>query len=168
MDHFDDQYLGDATEPLGLPFDEETNFFHPEEVHDGEDFQAAQQQEESIYTDDPVRVYLHQTVTLMVRSRRQDTGRQNDPFIPLLRLQDGTRSLHFGVRAVGQLPGRHANLYPPSLQEAPIPIIASKRLNVKSEFARLLLGCQLCEKVACKYINSFVVPLFLPKYYLCS
>lgn len=83
MDHFDDQYLGDATEPLGLPFDEEQNFFHPEEVHDGEDFQAAQQQEESIYTDDPVRVYLREmgAVPLLTRegevnlARRMERGK---------------------------------------------------------------------------------------------
>jgi RNA polymerase primary sigma factor len=83
MDHFDDQYLGDSTEPLGLPFDEETNFFHPEEVHDGEDFQAAQQQEESIYTDDPVRVYLREmgAVPLLTRegevnlARRMERGK---------------------------------------------------------------------------------------------
>src|SRR5262245_18493749 len=83
MDHFDDQYLGDSTEPLGLPFDEETNFFHPEESHDGEDFQAAQQQEESIYTDDPVRVYLREmgAVPLLTRegevnlARRMERGK---------------------------------------------------------------------------------------------
>ena len=83
MDHFDDQYLGDSTEPLGLPFDEETNFFHPEEVHDGEDFQAAAQQEESIYTDDPVRVYLREmgAVPLLTRegevnlARRMERGK---------------------------------------------------------------------------------------------
>ncbi len=69
MDQFEDQYLGDAHEPLSLPFDEETPFFHPEEVHDGEDFPAAQQQEESIYTDDPVRVYLREmgAVPLLTR-----------------------------------------------------------------------------------------------------
>jgi RNA polymerase primary sigma factor len=83
MDHFDDQYLGDSTEPLGLPFDEETNFFHPEEVHDSEDFQAQQQQEESIYTDDPVRVYLREmgAVPLLTRegevnlARRMERGK---------------------------------------------------------------------------------------------
>src|SRR6187402_2185397 len=78
MDHFDDQYLGDSTEPLGLPFDEETNFFHPEEVHDGEDFQAAQQQEESIYTDDPVRVYLREmgAVPLLTREGEVNLARK--------------------------------------------------------------------------------------------
>ena len=46
MDHFEDQFLTDAAEPLGLPFDEEANFFHPEEVHEGEEFQATQHVEE--------------------------------------------------------------------------------------------------------------------------
>jgi len=32
VDHFEDQFLADSTEALGLPFDEETNYFHPEDV----------------------------------------------------------------------------------------------------------------------------------------
>jgi len=32
VDQFEDQFLTDSHEPLGIPFDEETNFFHPEEV----------------------------------------------------------------------------------------------------------------------------------------
>ena len=69
MDHFEDQFLTDATEPLGLPFDEEANFFHPEDVHEAEDFHGAQPVEESIYTDDPVRVYLREmgAVPLLTR-----------------------------------------------------------------------------------------------------
>ncbi len=78
MDQFEEQYLGDAHEPLGLPFDEETPFFNPEEVHDGEDFQAAQPQEESIYTDDPVRVYLREmgAVPLLTREGEVDLARK--------------------------------------------------------------------------------------------
>ena len=67
MDHFEDQFSTDASEPLGLPFDEEANFFHPEEVHDGVDFPASQQVEESIYTDDPVRVYLREMGSVPLR-----------------------------------------------------------------------------------------------------
>ena len=70
MDHFEDQYLTDATEPLGIPFDEDTAYFHPEEAQDAEgDPQANQQVEESIYTDDPVRVYLREmgAVPLLTR-----------------------------------------------------------------------------------------------------
>ncbi len=68
MDQFEDQYLAEGREPLGLPFDEESNFFHPEEVQD-EEFHGAQQVEESIYTDDPVRVYLREmgSVPLLTR-----------------------------------------------------------------------------------------------------
>ena len=82
MDQFEDQFLTDTHEPLGIPFDEESNFFHPEEVQD-EDFPAAQQAEESIYTDDPVRVYLREmgAVPLLTRegevnlARRMERGK---------------------------------------------------------------------------------------------
>ena len=77
MDHFEDQFLPDSHEPLGLPFDEEANFFHPEETHD-EDFHAVQQVEESIYTDDPVRVYLREmgSVPLLTREGEVDLARR--------------------------------------------------------------------------------------------
>jgi RNA polymerase primary sigma factor len=77
LDQFEDQYLGDAHEPLGLPFDEDSPFFHPEEVHDGDEFQP-QQQEESIYTDDPVRVYLREmgAVPLLTREGEVDLARK--------------------------------------------------------------------------------------------
>src|ERR1700744_4565808 len=83
VDHFEDQFLGEGHEPLGLPFDEEASFFHPEEVHDGEEFAAAHQAEESIYTDDPVRVYLREmgAVPLLTRegevnlARRMERGK---------------------------------------------------------------------------------------------
>jgi RNA polymerase primary sigma factor len=67
VDSFEDQYIGDAAEPLGIPFDDDTAFFHPEE-QDTEDSQAAPV-EESIYTDDPVRVYLREmgSVPLLTR-----------------------------------------------------------------------------------------------------
>jgi RNA polymerase primary sigma factor len=68
VDHFEDQYIGDATEPLGIPFDDDTAFFHPEE-QDTDDPQAGPPVEESIYTDDPVRVYLREmgAVPLLTR-----------------------------------------------------------------------------------------------------
>ncbi|MBV9399130.1 MAG: RNA polymerase sigma factor RpoD [Bryobacterales bacterium] len=80
MDHFEEF---DGHEPLGLPFDEEANFFHPEEAHEGEDFVAAHPVEESIYTDDPVRVYLREmgAVPLLTRegevnlARRMERGK---------------------------------------------------------------------------------------------
>ena len=77
MDQFEDQFLADSHEPLGLPFDEEANFFHPEEVHDDE-FQGQQPPEESIYTDDPVRVYLREmgAVPLLTREGEVDLARK--------------------------------------------------------------------------------------------
>src|SRR5713226_8711088 len=100
VDHFEDQFLTDSHEPLGIPFDEESNFFHPEEVQD-EEFPAAQQAEESIYTDDPVRVYLREmgAVPLLTRegevnlARRMERGK--------LRMQKAiSRSALVQLRAV--------------------------------------------------------------------
>ncbi len=78
MDHFEDQFLTDTHEPLGLPFDEEANFFHPEEVQDVDEFHSAQPVEESIYTDDPVRVYLREmgAVPLLTREGEVDLARK--------------------------------------------------------------------------------------------
>src|SRR6202158_3947952 len=83
LDQFEDQSEGPSQEPLGLPFDEEGGFFHPEEVHDSEEFAAAHPVEESIYTDDPVRVYLREmgAVPLLTRegevnlARRMERGK---------------------------------------------------------------------------------------------
>jgi RNA polymerase primary sigma factor len=101
VDHFEDQFLGEGHEPIGLPFDEEANFFHPEETHDGEEFAAAHPVEESIYTDDPVRVYLREmgAVPLLTRegevnlARRMERGK--------LRMQKAiSRSAIVQLRAV--------------------------------------------------------------------
>jgi RNA polymerase primary sigma factor len=101
VDHFEDQFLGEGHEPLGSPFDEEANFFHPEESHDGEEFAAAHPVEESIYTDDPVRVYLREmgAVPLLTRegevnlARRMERGK--------LRMQKAiSRSALVQLRAV--------------------------------------------------------------------
>src|SRR5580692_6787347 len=101
VDELEDQFLGEGREPLGLPFDEEANFFHPEETHDGEDFPAAHAPEESIYTDDPVRVYLREmgAVPLLTRegevnlARRMERGK--------LRMQKAiSRSALVQLRAV--------------------------------------------------------------------
>jgi RNA polymerase primary sigma factor len=77
VDQFEDQYLAEGHEPLGLPFDEDANFFHPEEVQD-EEFHGAQQVEESIYTDDPVRVYLREmgSVPLLTREGEVNLARK--------------------------------------------------------------------------------------------
>ena len=73
-----EELLTDTREPLGIPFDEEPSFFHPEEVQEGEDFQAAAPVEESIYTDDPVRVYLREmgAVPLLTREGEVDLARR--------------------------------------------------------------------------------------------
>jgi len=78
VDQFEDQFLADSHEPLGLPFDEEASFFHPEEVAEGDEFQSSQQVEESIYTDDPVRVYLREmgAVPLLTRDGEVDLARK--------------------------------------------------------------------------------------------
>src|ERR671933_801139 len=77
MDHFEEQYLNDASEPLGIPFDDDTTFFHPEE-QDSDDPQANQHVEESIYTDDPVRVYLREmgSVPLLTREGEVSLARK--------------------------------------------------------------------------------------------
>src|SRR5947208_2626065 len=75
MDPDDDQFLHEA--PLGINFDEEaTKFFDPEAEAD---FLHPQQQvEESIYTDDPVRVYLREmgAVPLLTREGEVDLARK--------------------------------------------------------------------------------------------
>ncbi len=78
MDQFEDQYLGDSHEPLSLPFDEDSHFFHPEEVHDVDEFPSAPAVEESIYTDDPVRVYLREmgAVPLLTREGEVNLARK--------------------------------------------------------------------------------------------
>ncbi|MBK9166464.1 MAG: RNA polymerase sigma factor RpoD [Bryobacterales bacterium] len=76
MDHFDDHLLGDAREPLGLNFEEDAKFFDA----DAADVEFLQQPvvEESIYTDDPVRVYLREmgAVPLLTREGEVDLARR--------------------------------------------------------------------------------------------
>ncbi len=99
MDQFEDQFLAESHEPLALPFDEDAGFFHAEEAPE-EEF-PAQQAEESIYTDDPVRVYLREmgAVPLLTRegevnlARRMERGK--------LRMQKSiSRSAIVQLRAV--------------------------------------------------------------------
>ncbi|MDZ7638229.1 MAG: RNA polymerase sigma factor RpoD [Bryobacterales bacterium] len=68
MDQFEDQYLNETHTHLSLSFDEEEKFFDAEASDDGEESSAAPV-EESIYTDDPVRVYLREmgSVPLLTR-----------------------------------------------------------------------------------------------------
>jgi RNA polymerase primary sigma factor len=75
VDQFEDQFLTDSHEPLALPFDEEAAKFFDAEA---EDFHSVQQAEESIYTDDPVRVYLREmgAVPLLTREGEVDLARR--------------------------------------------------------------------------------------------
>jgi RNA polymerase primary sigma factor len=77
VDQFEDQFLAETPESLGLSFDEETKFFDPEAAHEA-DFLHPQPVEESIYTDDPVRVYLREmgAVPLLTREGEVDLARR--------------------------------------------------------------------------------------------
>ncbi len=82
MDQFEDQFLSETHTHLTLSFDEEEKFFDADAAEDGED-SAAAPVEESIYTDDPVRVYLREmgSVPLLTRegevrlARRMERGK---------------------------------------------------------------------------------------------
>ncbi len=79
MDHFDDHFLGETHEPLGINFDEEaTKFFESDVAHDADFLHPQQVVEESIYTDDPVRVYLREmgAVPLLTREGEVDLARR--------------------------------------------------------------------------------------------
>ncbi len=80
MDHFDDQFLSDSHEPLGLNFDEDASKFFGETdvAHDADFLHPQQVVEESIYTDDPVRVYLREmgAVPLLTREGEVDLARR--------------------------------------------------------------------------------------------
>src|SRR6201995_952563 len=81
MDHFDDQFLAES--PLGINFDEDPKFFDPEAAQESDFLHPQQPVEESIYTDDPVRVYLREmgAVPLLTRegevnlARRMERGK---------------------------------------------------------------------------------------------
>jgi RNA polymerase primary sigma factor len=68
VDQYDDQLIGETPDPISLPFDEEPNFFQADEA-EADEPEAAAAPEESIYTDDPVRVYLREmgAVPLLTR-----------------------------------------------------------------------------------------------------
>ena len=77
MDQFEDQFLAESPEALGLTFEEDAKFFEGDGAHDG-DFLHPQPVEESIYTDDPVRVYLREmgAVPLLTREGEVDLARR--------------------------------------------------------------------------------------------
>ena len=77
MDQFEDQFLAENPEALGLNFEDEAKFFDPEAAHEA-DFLHPAPVEESIYTDDPVRVYLREmgAVPLLTREGEVDLARR--------------------------------------------------------------------------------------------
>jgi RNA polymerase primary sigma factor len=77
VDQFEDQFLAENPDALGLNFEDEAKFFDPEAVHEA-DFLHPQPVEESIYTDDPVRVYLREmgAVPLLTREGEVDLARR--------------------------------------------------------------------------------------------
>ncbi|MBV9507431.1 MAG: RNA polymerase sigma factor RpoD [Acidobacteriia bacterium] len=77
MDQFEDQFLPDNPENLGINFEDEAKFFDPEASPEG-DFLHPHPVEESIYTDDPVRVYLREmgAVPLLTREGEVDLARR--------------------------------------------------------------------------------------------
>lgn len=80
MDSFDDQFLAEESpESIGFSLDEEPAFFPLEEAaEEGEEGDGQPQQEESIYTDDPVRVYLREmgAVPLLTREGEVSLARK--------------------------------------------------------------------------------------------
>jgi RNA polymerase primary sigma factor len=77
VDQFEDQFLAEDPEKLGLTFEDEAKFFDPEAAHEA-DFLHPAPVEESIYTDDPVRVYLREmgAVPLLTREGEVDLARR--------------------------------------------------------------------------------------------
>jgi RNA polymerase primary sigma factor len=78
VDHFEDQFLADHPDALGINFDEEAKFFDPEAAHEADFLHPQPPVEESIYTDDPVRVYLREmgAVPLLTREGEVDLARR--------------------------------------------------------------------------------------------
>ncbi len=78
MDQFEDQYIAESHEPLGISFEEDAKFFDPEAAQEADFLHPQQQVEESIYTDDPVRVYLREmgAVPLLTREGEVDLARR--------------------------------------------------------------------------------------------
>ncbi len=78
VDHFEEPFVAENHGPLAIPFDEEPAFFHPEEAPEGDEFHGAAPVEESIYTDDPVRVYLREmgAVPLLTREGEVELARR--------------------------------------------------------------------------------------------
>src|SRR5215204_2813533 len=78
VNQFDNQFLVESPDTFGLSFEEDAaKFFDPEAGHEA-DFLHPAPVEESIYTDDPVRVYLREmgAVPLLTREGEVDLARR--------------------------------------------------------------------------------------------
>ena len=77
MDQFEDQFLPEGSETLGLGFEDDAKFFDAE-THEADFLHPQPPVEESIYTDDPVRVYLREmgAVPLLTREGEVDLARR--------------------------------------------------------------------------------------------
>ena len=115
MDQFEDQFLAENPEALGLNFEDEAKFFDPEAAHEA-DFLHPAPVEESIYTDDPVRVYLREmgAVPLLTREGEVDLARRMER--GKLRMQKAISRSALVQLVVLELaeqrsmPGKHAKL----------------------------------------------------------
>ena len=164
MDRFEDQFLEDGNEPLGLPFDEDSNFFHPEEVHDGDDFQAAHVVEESIYTDDPVRVYLREMGAVPLLTRQGEVALARKMERGKVRMQKAISRSALVQAAVAELAEQVKkgeedidNLIELGSEfEEGTPATARKKNEVRKVFLDLLTHVKRLRQVSDKYAS---VPL---------
>ncbi len=103
MEHFEDHFTAERPEHLNLPFEEDAKFFDSEEAQEGDEFQGAAPVEESIYTDDPVRVYLREmgAVPLLTREGEVDLARRMER--GKLRMQKAITRSALVQRAVNDL-----------------------------------------------------------------
>jgi RNA polymerase primary sigma factor len=159
VDHFEDQY--DAHEPLSLPFDEDSNFFHPEEVHDGEDFHAPHAQEESIYTDDPVRVYLREmgAVPLLTREGEVDLARKMERGkLKMQRAISRSPLVHNLVHEIARRVKDDLEEVDAHVElgdvEAGSPAEAKRRAEIKQQFAEYLNLVKKAQQVGEKYFSA--------------
>ncbi|MGH9660990.1 MAG: sigma-70 factor domain-containing protein, partial [Bryobacteraceae bacterium] len=70
--------MHEGREPITIGFEDDAKFFDPEAAQEAEFLHPHQQVEESIYTDDPVRVYLREmgAVPLLTREGEVDLARR--------------------------------------------------------------------------------------------
>src|SRR5213594_1429007 len=77
VDHFEHRFLPERHEPLGIRFEEEAKLFDPPASQGADSLHPQPQIEESIYSDDLVRVYLREmgAIPLLTREGEVDLAR---------------------------------------------------------------------------------------------